>query len=204
MFEFAGKKIRKYQQLTWPVSATAEIYHRAGRPSVIRLLEASDNHPMKRRNHPTESANLPIIDRRNHRIDRSRGRNRSVESSRNRQIDSPVDQPSGPRNHQLIVNQFPVIVATGQQGQTLQQGQQQATGSDFYILTMLRTFDALGAGITISSIYGEFRRRRMVRLESSCRRRTGQSASLRIGAADELRRSGVFPLCSIDTHCKEG
>jgi hypothetical protein len=42
----------------------AEIYHRAGRPPAIRLLESSDNHPTKGRNHPTESANLPIIYRR--------------------------------------------------------------------------------------------------------------------------------------------
>ena len=41
----------------------AELYHRAGRPPAIRLLEASDNHPTKRRNHPTDSANLPIINR---------------------------------------------------------------------------------------------------------------------------------------------
>lgn len=40
-----------------------ELYHRAGRPPAIRLLEASDNHPTKRRNHPTDSANLPIINR---------------------------------------------------------------------------------------------------------------------------------------------
>jgi len=41
-----------------------EIYHRAGKPPAIRLLESSDNHPTKRRNHPRESANLPIIYRR--------------------------------------------------------------------------------------------------------------------------------------------
>ena len=52
--------------------------------------------------------NLPIIDRRNSRIDRSGCRNRSVESSDNRQvisgnrqIASAVDRPSSPRNHQL-------------------------------------------------------------------------------------------------------
>lgn len=55
-------------------------------------------------------ANLPIIDRRNPRIDRSGCRTRGVESSRNRQIGSPVDRPSGPRNHQLIVNRFHVIM----------------------------------------------------------------------------------------------
>jgi len=37
----------------------AEIYHRAGTPPAIRLLESSDNHPTKRRNHPIESVNLP-------------------------------------------------------------------------------------------------------------------------------------------------
>lgn len=54
--------------------------------------------------------NLPIIDRRNHGIDRSGCQNRSVESSGNRQIASSVDRPSGPRNYQLIVNQFHVII----------------------------------------------------------------------------------------------
>ena len=48
----------------------AEIYHRAGRPPAIRLLESSDNHPTKRGNHPTESTDRPTIDRRNRRIDR--------------------------------------------------------------------------------------------------------------------------------------
>jgi len=61
--------------------------------------------------------NQPIIDRRNLRIDRSGSGHESVKSSdnrqmihRNRQIPSPMDRPSGPRNHQLIVNQFHVII----------------------------------------------------------------------------------------------
>jgi hypothetical protein len=54
--------------------------------------------------------NPSIIHRRRDPIHRSGCRNRSVESSRNHQIDSPVDRPSGPRNHELIVNQFHVIV----------------------------------------------------------------------------------------------
>jgi len=57
MVKLAGEYIRKYQQPTRPVSATAEIYHRAGRSPAIRLLESSDNHP-------THPANLPIIQRR--------------------------------------------------------------------------------------------------------------------------------------------
>lgn len=52
----------------------------------------------------------PINDRRNHRVDRSGCRNRSGESSRDHQIDSPVDRPSGPPNRKVIVNRFPVIV----------------------------------------------------------------------------------------------
>ena len=58
----------------------AEIYHRAGRPPAIRLLESSENHPTKPRNHPTDSANLPIIDRRNHALDRVRRAADSVSS----------------------------------------------------------------------------------------------------------------------------
>lgn len=54
--------------------------------------------------------NLPIIDRRNHRIDRSGCRNRSVESSRNHQIGSPVDRPNGSPNRKVIVNRFHVII----------------------------------------------------------------------------------------------
>lgn len=50
----AGANIRNYPQPPRPGSATAGIYHRAGRPPAIRLLESSDNHP-------TDSANLPII-----------------------------------------------------------------------------------------------------------------------------------------------
>ncbi len=50
MAKLAGENIRNYPQLTRPESATAGIYHRAGRPPAIRLW-----------NHSTESANLPII-----------------------------------------------------------------------------------------------------------------------------------------------
>ena len=75
-----------------------EIYHRAGGPPAIRLLESSDNHPTKRRNHPTESVNLPIIYRLisiNYRFDRFAG----VFAFRRR---NP--------NHQLIINRFPEII----------------------------------------------------------------------------------------------
>jgi hypothetical protein len=54
--------------------------------------------------------NPSIIHRRIGSIHRSGCRNRSGEASRNHQIASPMDQPSGPGNHQLIVNQFPVII----------------------------------------------------------------------------------------------
>jgi hypothetical protein len=54
--------------------------------------------------------NQPRIDRRNFRIDRSGCRNRSVESSGNREIDSPVDRPSASPNRKVIVNPFTVIV----------------------------------------------------------------------------------------------
>ena len=60
----ASENIRKYQQLTWSVSATAEIYKLARRRPGVPTLESSDNHPTKRRNHPTDSTNLPIIYRR--------------------------------------------------------------------------------------------------------------------------------------------
>ena len=52
----------------------------------------------------------PIFDRRNPRINRSGCRNRNVESSDNRQKGLALDQPRGLRNHQLIVNQFHVII----------------------------------------------------------------------------------------------
>ena len=94
-----------------------EIYHLARRQPPVRFLESSDNHPTKRRNHPMESANRPIIDRRNLRIDRSGCRDQGVESSDNRQmlhgnrqIAPSVRRRSGTPNHQLIVNQFAVIV----------------------------------------------------------------------------------------------
>ena len=87
----------------------------------FEFVESTDNLPIFARNLPilavAKLRNQPIIDRRNHRIDRSGSRNRSVESSdnlpmksRNRQLASPVDRSSGPRNHQLIVTQFHVII----------------------------------------------------------------------------------------------
>ena len=54
--------------------------------------------------------NLAIIHRRFGSIHRSGYRDRGVESSGSRQIASTVDRPSGPSNHQLIVNQFHVII----------------------------------------------------------------------------------------------
>ena len=60
----AGENIRNYPQPAWPVSATAENYRVARRQAIFLFSESSDNHPM-------ESANRPIIDRRNPRIDRS-------------------------------------------------------------------------------------------------------------------------------------
>ncbi len=50
-----------------------EIYHRASRQPNVQFLESSYNHPIEPKNHPTKSANLPTIARRNHRIDRSVG-----------------------------------------------------------------------------------------------------------------------------------
>ncbi len=52
----------------------AEIYHRASRQPTIRFLESSDNHPTEPKNHPTESANLLIIDRHFDLIHRSSSR----------------------------------------------------------------------------------------------------------------------------------
>jgi hypothetical protein len=69
--KLAAENIRNYPQPTWPVSATAESDHVARRQAIFLFSESSDNHPTKRRNHPMESANLPIIYRRNPRIDRS-------------------------------------------------------------------------------------------------------------------------------------
>lgn len=46
----------------------AEIYHLARRQPTVQLLESSDNHPTKRKNHPNDSSNRAIIDRRKHRM----------------------------------------------------------------------------------------------------------------------------------------
>jgi hypothetical protein len=78
--KIAGENIRNYPQPAWPVSVTAGIYYRAGRPPAIRLLESSDNHPTKRRNHPTDFTNLPIIYRQIPRIYRS---DQAVDCTRN-------------------------------------------------------------------------------------------------------------------------
>ena len=69
-------------------------------------VESTDNLPILT---VAELSNPSIIHRRIGSIHRSGCRNRGVESLRNHQIDSPVDRPSGPRNHQLIVNRFHVI-----------------------------------------------------------------------------------------------
>ena len=89
------------------------------------MREPSENHPIiiryfpiiirfsqgiYRRSSTDPKNNLPIIYRQIPRIYRSGCRNRSVESSDNRQIAQFLDRPSGPRNHQLIVNQFHVII----------------------------------------------------------------------------------------------
>ena len=60
--KLAGENIRNYPQPAWPVSATAENYRVARRQAIFLFSESSDNHPM-------ESANRPIIDRRNPGID---------------------------------------------------------------------------------------------------------------------------------------
>ena len=67
----AGENIRNYPQPAWPVSATAENYRVARRQAIFLFSESSHNHLTKRRNHPTQSANLPIIYRRNTRNYRS-------------------------------------------------------------------------------------------------------------------------------------
>jgi len=85
------------------------------------FVESTDNLPIFARNLPilarVELRNPSIIHRRCDPIHRSGCRNQSVEStdnrqmiSGNRQIPSPMDRPSGPRNYRLIVNRFPVIV----------------------------------------------------------------------------------------------
>jgi hypothetical protein len=85
------------------------------------FVESTDNLPIFARNLPilarVELRNPSIIHRRCDPIHRSGCRIRSVESSdnrqmkpRNRQIAPFLDRSSGPRNHQLIVNQFHVII----------------------------------------------------------------------------------------------
>ena len=85
------------------------------------LTESTDNLPIFARNLPilalAELRNPSITHRRIGSIHRSGCWNRSVESSDNRQIisgnrqiPSPMDRSSGPRNHQLIVNRIAVIV----------------------------------------------------------------------------------------------
>jgi len=69
--KLAGENIRNYPQPAWPVSATAENYRVARRQAIFLFSESSDNHPIDSGNHPTDSTNLPIIYRRNTRIDRS-------------------------------------------------------------------------------------------------------------------------------------
>jgi hypothetical protein len=85
------------------------------------LRESTDNLPIFARNLPilalAELRNPSTIYRRLGSIHRSGCRNRSVESSDNRQmisgnrqIDSPVDRPNGSPNRKVIVNRFAVIV----------------------------------------------------------------------------------------------
>lgn len=65
----AGENIRNYPQPAWPGSANAAIYQLGWQP-IVPILESSDNHPINLGNHPTQSLNRPIIDRRNRGIDR--------------------------------------------------------------------------------------------------------------------------------------
>lgn len=62
--KLAGENIRNYPQPAWPESATAGIYQLARRQPGVQIPESSENHPIN-------SSNLPIIDRRNPGIDRS-------------------------------------------------------------------------------------------------------------------------------------
>ena len=75
----------------------------------FEFVESTDSLPILARNLPilavAKLRNQPIIDRQNHRIDRSGCRNRSVESSRNHQIDLPVDRSSGSWNLSPIHHQ---------------------------------------------------------------------------------------------------
>jgi len=81
------------------------------------------------------------------------------------------------------------IVFAGNDSEGLRHGAIEATGSDFYILTMLRTFVALGPGITISSICGEFRRKGMVRLEDD--RVSDRVRLLHLDYVENIRSSRV-------------
>lgn len=78
------------------------------------FVESTDNLPIFSRNLPilarAELRNPSTIDRRIGSTHRSGSRNRSVESSRDHQIDSPVDRPSASPNRKVIVNRFAVIV----------------------------------------------------------------------------------------------
>ncbi len=78
------------------------------------FVESTDNLPIFAENLPilalAQLRNPSRIHRRFGSIHRSGCRNRGVDSSRNRQIASPVDRPNGLRNHQLIVNRFHVII----------------------------------------------------------------------------------------------
>ena len=115
--KLAGANIRNYPQPTGPRSATAGIYQLARRQPGVQFQESSDNHPINSENHPTDSKNPSISHRRIGSIHRSGCRNRSVESSDNRQvisdkrqIDSPVYRPNGLPNRKVIVNRSGVIV----------------------------------------------------------------------------------------------
>jgi hypothetical protein len=57
MVKLAGENIRKYQQLTRPVSAIAEINHLAQRRCAAQFLESSDNRLTKSLNRP-----IPLSD----------------------------------------------------------------------------------------------------------------------------------------------
>jgi hypothetical protein len=108
--KLAGANIRNYPEPTGPESANAGIYPLALKQPGNQFLGSSDSHWMNSGNHPTDSTNPSIIHRQCDPIHRSGCRNRSVESSRNRQIDSPVDRSSASPNRKVIVNRFAVIV----------------------------------------------------------------------------------------------
>jgi len=115
--KLAGANIRNYPQPTGPESANSRIYPLAVKRPADEFSESSDNDPINSGNHPTDSKNPSIIHRNIGSIHRSGCRNRSIESSDdrqmiygNRQTASLPEGPSRPLNHQLIVNRFPVIV----------------------------------------------------------------------------------------------